>query len=1033
MSAELTIQLLGTACIALDDQPLTTLPSRAAEALLIYVACTGRTHARDILAELLWSERDQKQALANLRSILSSLRREFKPFLEITRQTVALNQDSDFWLDVGAFEEQMNALGDCLDAAVPLAPATVSQLEAALALYRGDFLEGFSLRSGRGFEEWALLQRERLRRQAHTALFRLVQHHLAAGNLPAGIRYAERLLAIDPLDEGARRAMMWLLARNDQHNAALRHYDTLHRLLAQELGVAPTAETTTLYERIRTARARPRHNLPPAATSFVGREGELQTLHDDLVTPDCRLLTILGPGGIGKTRLLLELGRQMVEGPPIRFLHGVRYVALAHLSAPHRLSAAVAEAFGLSASGADPRTALLDYLREKEMLLLLDNFEHLVGDESDLVADILQEAPHVTVVTASRERLQLQEEWVFDLDGLPVPPPGWEEESDSEMAEMGASFPAIRLFLQSAGRASRRFQPTAADLRAIANVCRRLDGFPLGIELAAAGVRHFSCEEICTQIEADLDFLTTSVRNAPSRHRNFRAVFEHSWQMLDRAEQVPAASLSVFESAFTAEAARQVAGTSPPLLASLVDKSFLRRSRPAPRYEMHQLLRQFAGERLAARPQQEQKARNAHAHYFARFFEERTDAVKGTGQQQAYRAFGAVIDEIRAAWEWDLEQGCFHNVSRSLEGLFYFYWARGWLHEGATVAARVAHAVATRAPDDRLLLAQAQMWQGEFYGWLGRYDEALTLLQEARTACRRLDDRPGLIFTFSSLGRVYFWQGPYPQATRAFQKCLALARTSQDGHWIALALNGLAVTVAEVEADYERAWSYFEESLIVSRRIGDRFGTARALVNMGSLAQEREQYAEARQMYEESLAIYRDIEYEHGIAAALNYLGQVTYLSGDYDRARTLIREGYDLNRESGNRLAIAGSLRQMGNVAREAGERGVAKQHYDEALRLAQEIGVERVALATLLDAARLAAAVADDGMALTLLAFVLGRPEGGQELLGAAESFFRQVRDRVPPAEADPYLKEGVTLDLDEVVRRVSHWIDPAGRQQK
>lgn len=1046
MSAALTLQLLGVPLIALDDQPLTALPSRAAEALLIYVAYTGRAHARDVLAELLWSERDQKQALANLRSILSSLRRHLKPFLEISRQTVAINGNGDYWLDVVAFEEQIEATGDELGADAPLTPETVSRLEAALALYRGDFLEGFSLRSGRGFEEWALVQRERLRRQAHTALFRLVQHHLAEGNTAAGIHYAERLLALDPFDERARRAMMWLLARNNQHNAALRHYDALHDLLAQELGVAPTAETATLYERIRTARARPRHNLPPAATTFIGRERELQALRDKLADPDCRLLTILGPGGIGKTRLLLEFGRQMGEGLPIRFLHGVRYVSLAHLTAPHRLPAAVAEALGLTASGANPQTALLDYLREKEMLLLLDNFEHLLDDfehapdnserrvdsETDLVTAILREAPHVTIVTTSRKRLQFREEWIFDLGGLPAPPTGWGEESESELAEMAASFPAVALFLQSARRASRHFCRSAADLRAIAAVCRRLDGLPLGIELAAAWIRHFSPEAICGQIEADLDFLSTSARNAPARHRSLRAVLEHSWQMLDGGEQAAASSLSVFQGAFTAGAAQRVAGAHPRLLASLVDKSFLRHSRPSRRYEMHQLLREYAGEQLAAHPQQEQQARHAHARHFAHFVHERADAVKGTGQQQAYREIGAVIDEIRAAWEWDLECGRFDNVARSLEGLFYFYWARGWLHEGATAAGRLAQAVAALAPDDRLLLAQAQMWQGEFYGWLGRYDEALALLQKAEAICRDLDDKSGLTFALNSLGRVHFWQGDYAQASDAFQNCLALARALQDDHWIALALNSLAVNIAEVEADYDRAWSYLEESLVACRRIGDQLGAARALVNMGSMAQEQGRYGEARRLFEESLAIYREAEYEHGIASALNYLGQVNTFSGDYERARALIQEAHDLNRDSGHRWAIADSLRQMGNLARDVGELAGAKHHYDAALRLTQEIGAERATLSTLLEVAALSVAAGDPGLGLTLSAFILRRPEGGRELLRAAERLFDKVKEGVAPAAVERYREEGEALGLDEAIGRLLVWA-PARKVQK
>src|SRR5690554_2899533 len=328
MPATLTLRLLGTPLIEVDNQPLTNLPSRAAEALLIYLACTGRSHARDVVAEMLWMDRDQQQTLANLRSSLSSLRRKLKPFLHITRQTVAMNKESDYWVDVIAFEERLHDISQHAPEGDRLPPELVEQLEKTLALYRGDFLEGFHLRSGRGFEEWAILQRERLRRLAHQQRSHLVRHYLSTGEYALGLGHAERLLSIDPLHEPAQRTMMLLLARSGQRNAALQQYEKLRALLGRELNVSPAAETVRLYERIRTARGQAAHNLPPQSTPFVGRKQALKRLLDDLAHPDHRLLTILGPGGIGKTRLLLELGRRLVAEQQGRFLHGVRFVPL---------------------------------------------------------------------------------------------------------------------------------------------------------------------------------------------------------------------------------------------------------------------------------------------------------------------------------------------------------------------------------------------------------------------------------------------------------------------------------------------------------------------------------------------------------------------------------------------------------------------------------------------------------------------------------------------------------------------------------
>lgn len=1037
MSAELTLHLLGTPVIALDGQPVTTLPSRAAEALLIYVACTGRTHARDVVAELLWSEREPKQALANLRSILSSMRRKLKPFLHITRQTVAMNEESHYWLDVAEFEVQLRALDADPGAPTPLALETVSWLETTLELYRGDFLEGFYLRSGRGFEEWALLQRERLRRLAYAGLFRLVQHYLGAGHYAAGIRHAERLLAIDPLDERSRRAAMWLLGRNGQRNAALQQYETLRTLLDEELGVSPAAETRSVYERIRAAWDRPRHNLPPPTTPFVGRKRELQALSDKAANSGCRLLTILGPGGMGKTRLLLEWGRRTADNAPGRFLNGIRYVSLAHLDDAGLLPTTVAEALGLKLSSADPVQELLDYLREKELLLLLDNLEHLFGDGAgtdavDLVATILEQAPLVKVVVTSRQRLHLQEEWVFDLGGLQAPPSGWGEQDRRNPAEATASFPAVDLFLQNARRVSHGFRPEAAERCAIAAICRRLDGLPLGIELAATWVREFTCDDILDRIEADLDFLITPVRNVPDRHRSLRALFEHSWQMLDEAEQAATMSLSVFRGAFSAAAAQQVAGASAQVLATLADKSFLHQveTEMGALYQLHELLRQYAGEHLATDPQRQREVRDAHACYCARFVRERTEALKGAGQRRAYREIGGIIDDIRAAWGWNLAEGRFRNVDQSLDGLFYFYWARGWLHEGVTVAERTAAAVSTLAPENRLLLARARICQGEFCGWLGKYEEGRSLLQGAIETFRALGARAELIFAVISLGRIYLWQGERAEAIDAFQESLMLARQAGDDHWTALALNSLAVAVSEAEVDYDRAWSLFAESLAVSRKIGDHFGVARALLNMGTVAQERAHYEEARRLYEKSLAIYREVAYGHGIAAALNYLGQIATLTGDYKQARELIRESLDRNRETGNRRAIADALKQLGNVAREDRDWAEAKRRYDEALRLAQEMGDDQVALAVLLDVCALLVQVGREAPALTLLAFILRQEQASRELQEATMDLLATTEALLDSTRAERCQKQGKGLNLGAAISLALQCAVPGSR---
>jgi nifR3 family TIM-barrel protein len=384
--SRLTLRLLGGVSIQRGDRPLTGLPSRKAEALLIYLSCTQRPAAREVLADLLWDDRPPRQALANLRTLLTGLRRALGKALVIDRDSISFNPEADYWLDVKAFEQHIaDVKWQMADSRSPKAdpstsvsaislPSAIGHLRSANDLYRGDFLAGFHLRQSRGFEEWATLERERLHRLAVLGLRRLVQHSLDRGDYAPGLDLAARLLQLDPLGEEAHRAMMLLLARSGQRTAALAQYEACRRRLAEELDVTPTDETAALYARIRSAGASGAHNLPPPATEFVGREAELGALTEELARPACRLITLLGPGGIGKTRRGVETARQIGEQRPGMFLHGVRFVPLAGLHSAQFLAAALADALDEPEAG-DPRERLLNYLSEREMLLLLDNME----------------------------------------------------------------------------------------------------------------------------------------------------------------------------------------------------------------------------------------------------------------------------------------------------------------------------------------------------------------------------------------------------------------------------------------------------------------------------------------------------------------------------------------------------------------------------------------------------------------------------------------------------------------------------------
>ncbi|NIN64081.1 MAG: SARP family transcriptional regulator, partial [Anaerolineae bacterium] len=347
-------------------------------------------------------------------------------------------------------------------------------------------------------------------------------------------------------------------ALDGQRSTALAQYETCRRALTEELGVGPTAETVTLYERIQTEEdftpPAPLDNLPPAPTPFVGREEELAELAELLANPDCRLVTLFGPGGIGKTRLALQVAADQVGA----FAHGVYFVPLASVSTPEFILPTMANVLNLYFDGKpDPEEQLLNYLRQKEMLLVLDNLEHIL-EGSALLAKVLWHAPGVVLLATSRERVNLQEEWVYEIEGLTYP-----KDQASEEIE---SYSAVELFVQAARRIQRKFTLVEQVHPSVIRICQMVEGMPLGVELAAAWVPVRSCEEIAGEIERNLDILSTSLRNVPKRHRSLRAAFDHSWNLLSEQEREVFRQLSVFRGGFQAAAAEKVAGAPLPVL-----------------------------------------------------------------------------------------------------------------------------------------------------------------------------------------------------------------------------------------------------------------------------------------------------------------------------------------------------------------------------------------------------------------------------------------------------------------------------------
>lgn len=619
MNDLLRMSLLGSVVVTQAQQEVTGFRSRKALALLIYLACTNGSQRREALADLLWADCSQQQALSNLRTALVHLRDRVGDCLHSSHGYLTLNPQLPCWVDAVELQRQLAGL---LAQSALLSSADAEQLEQTLQLYQGDFLAGFHLQNAPYFEEWTLVEGERLRRMVIEGYQRLVAGYLARGEYKAGLRSVDRWLALDRLDEIGHSQRICLLAADGQRAAALAQYETCRRILHDELGVAPAAQTTLLHEQIRAGQwippqpsasrstafpqtevpAQPFNNLPTALTLFIGRQSELANIAECLANPGCRLLTITGLRGMGKTALAL----QAATAAAAQFADGVCYVPIPDTLEHGRLAQMIAEALRLPISGPDLQGRLLEYARHKQLLLLLDNLEHVEGD-AGFVTALLQHAPAVKVLGTSLEPLNQRAEWLVPLHGLPVPSPSAAAQLDlsglvelpaGDQALTGRRFEplpatdALHLFVIRARQVQPRFRAAATDIPAILQICRLVDGMPLAIEMAAEWVGSLSCGEIAEELEHNPIILASSRHDVPVRQQSLETIFAQTWRLLSPDEIEVLQHFDSLNNRTTREILQQATGATLPVLAALVQKSFLWRTSTGC-YQMSELLRRY--------------------------------------------------------------------------------------------------------------------------------------------------------------------------------------------------------------------------------------------------------------------------------------------------------------------------------------------------------------------------------------------------------------------------------------------------------
>jgi len=782
-------------------------------------------------------------------------------------------------------------------------------------------------------------------------------------------------------------------------------------------GLLPAGVDRQGFPPLRTLSTRA-HNLPPQPTPFIDRKEELTEIVARLEDPACRLLTLVGAGGIGKTRLALQVAAEIVDA----FANGVFQVPLAPLSSTELIYPAIGDALRFPFSGPEEsRVQLLNYLRQKEMLLVLDNFEHLI-EGATIVANILKQTTRVKIVVTSRERLNLRGEWVFELPGMAVP--------NGERANGIGQYSAVQLFVQSAKRVHPTFRLDEEAREIVAHIVRLVEGIPLGIELAAAWVRALTPAEIAQEIERSRDFLATSSLDVPRRHQSLRAVFANSWNLLTGEERDVVRRLAIFRGSFGREAAQKVADASLSSLLALTDKSLIRRT-ASDRYEMLETLRRYAEEQLDEVPEAKRETRDRHSAYYMSLLQRHEEDLRGGRQKEALASLEADNENVREAWCHAVQAGRQEDVARGLRSLFHFYEIRGRLQEGLELFEQALDLFSreTLSPEREHLRGTLLLRRGWFSYRLGRLEEAQHDIEESLALFRRVDVPGERAFALYNLGILTYQLGRYDEAQAYLEESLAIWRELDDLFSVARSLSILGI-VARDQGQFEDAERLLEESLAAHRQVQEFRGISRCLNLLALLRRDKGDDESAQAMLEESLTICRELEDRKGIAFSLSLLGVILTEREAYGQAWELVEESLAIREEIGDRRGTAFSLNDLGNIATGQAQYAAAAVYFRRALGTAREIGALPLALYVLAGVAALRAKEGDAEGALTLAQLVLNHDSSFEMANDKAERVAQEARAVLGPeaqarsaAAADPERLEAVLNELtaaEESVRK-------------
>jgi predicted ATPase/Flp pilus assembly protein TadD len=781
----------------------------------------------------------------------------------------------------------------------------------------------------------------------------------------------------------------------------------------------------------------------PLSLTFVGRQSELAQLADWLADPACRVITLVGPGGMGKTRLAQQAAAQAEAN----FAHGMAFVPLAALVSGDFLFPAIAEALGFSFyEREDQGGQLINYLRHKQLLLVLDSFEQTPAAAS-WVAALIQAAPQVIVLITSRQQPDLAGQRTLTVEGMGLPQTNAADDFDEA--------PAVRLFVQNARLLNPFYEIQPADRPHVRRICEMVGGLPLAIQMAAAWTRAISCEQIAAEIERDMDFLRAPFRSMPERHQSLKAIFDSSWRILPYAERVICRQLSVFGDRFDGEAAQQVAGASGEALTSLVKQSLLQHE-PDGRYRLQTTVRQYAAARLAQDADEARQARQRHAHYFVDFVQARTGDLKSSQQRRALQEIAAIVGDVHLAWEFLAAERDFAALQRSAEGVFLFFTTRGRARQGQQIFEFVTRTAPHCPPE---FLARCLAYQAAFALEMTEHGMARQCVQ----ACLELDPPPQeTAFAHYLLGRLDILSGDHAEAIQHLQHSLEQYTQINDAWGQARVWDALGAACWTL-GDYASAGDYFGHALAAYRALDLQQGIASALDHLGVVAREQGDYALAQRYFEQSLPIFKELDARLSQAYTANHLGGIIAMQGDLPTAEPYLEECIALGREIGERRVVAYTLADwaglltepgqsvraqalftealtifesldeafgiglvwmgLGDLALRLGDLTLAEQHLRKALEIAVEADNPRMINEALHSLSGLLYQCGEWVHAARLLAFLTAN-ESRNWLTAPLQQRLDQVRAHLPAAEFEQAVAQGQAQSLADILLELHVW---------